>query len=218
MHRSPSALASLAALALALPCTAAGAQREPTGARLSLLVGAGTGSAPDLGTWRPNARAAALLASAGARVRAGRGLFVDATAHATQSVSTTGEDAIARSYSPGVITRELPRRLRQADVFAAADVRAGYESLRGGAALRGSAGAGYLWTVGVPYAALAAGVGSEGRCARLTLDLEHRVLRIPIDELTGTTASPFQPVVTGTTHAARQATFVRLGVEVPLAR
>jgi hypothetical protein len=85
--------------------------------------------------------------------------------------------------------------------------------------VRLSAGGGYVWQVRAPYATAVAGVGTQGRRARLTLDVEHRWLRLPLEEFAARqTTFPQDLVVTRTRHVGAAATFLRVGIERPLRR
>lgn len=87
---------------------------------MSLVVGAGAGTTPDLTTrWRRNP-AAALFGTVGVRVRPAHRVVVDATAHGVATLLTGDDGPVVPTYRPGVTYRQRSRTHAGNDAFATA--------------------------------------------------------------------------------------------------
>jgi len=185
--------------------------------RASILLGVGAGATPDLGNRAPGRSNLAMQAAGGVRVRAGRRLFADVVV-AQQGEVATGDEVLIVPAPGSVYERYGPGIERKTAVLAT-EARVGLEGHpAGGPRLRASVGGGYLWDVDEPFVGAQAGLGTSGRRVRLTIDLEHRRFRLPVQELHVAPTGNYTTTVTRRYRAGASSTFLRLGAEVPVWR
>jgi hypothetical protein len=182
--------------------------------RAALLLGAGLGSTPDVDLSTPGTQTSAMHVALGARLRAPRLLYLDAGVRVQQEMN----DFVELASPPAT---RYASSVRGRNVTTSADLRVGVEQpteRRGGVLLRAAVGGGYTWGIAQPYTAVGAGIGTRGRRLRLTLGIEHRWFKLPVDYVAASSGGPLLGPAIGRGHVGAGETSGRLGVEVPVWR